>query len=186
MFSTQRGYCCHFLCYLLRGKDISFTCLLTAVHFYSVTISLCSVSCIWCLWRLPVFFLLHSRLPHFPFILTCYCMKLGRADAEFLPLISRDFCAVLQREQPPPCCRCCYSALCCLCRWDIFLQPAFPELGTWVESLVFVLSQRCFCLRPIFCWIQPVIVYSCEIPPCHYRLPAWECMQMTGQEMSHL
>lgn len=133
-----------------KRKDISFICLLTAVHFYSVTISLCSVSYIWCLWRLPVFFLLHSRLPHFPFILTCYCMKLGRADAEFLPLISRDFCAVLQREQPPPCCHCCYSALCCICRWDIFLRPAFPELGTWVESLVFVLSQRCFCLRPIF------------------------------------
>lgn len=136
--------------------------------------------------KTPCVFLLHSQLPHFPFIPTCYCMRWRRADTEFPPLILRDFCAILQRELPPPCFRCHYSALCCVCRWDIFLSPAFPELGTWVESLTFVLSQRCFCLWPISCWKQPVIVYSCEIPPRHYRLPAWECMQMTGQEMSHL
>lgn len=122
--------------------------------------------------------------PTFPFY--SYCLKWKGADSKFTPLVVGDFSFSFARRAASPSFYSNYSTLCCVWRWDIFLFHIFPVLGSLVKSLVPVLFQRSFCSWPNFCWTQPAIVYSCEIPPCHYRLPAWECMQITGQEMSHL
>lgn len=82
--------------------------------------------------------------------LCAYCMKWRRVVTEFPQLILRDFCAVLHRELLSLYFHCHYSGLCCVCRWHILLPSTSRGLGTRVEFLVLVLSQRCFCLWPIF------------------------------------
>lgn len=147
MYSTHWWYWCHFLCYLLNVR--TFHAYVNC--FYSVIISLCSFFFTfdaskdsW--WYLSFFPNSHISLS----FLCAYCMKWRRVVTKFPQLILRDFCAVLHRELLSLYFHCHYSGLCCVCRWDILLPSTSRGLGTRVEFLVLVLSQRCFCLWPIF------------------------------------
>lgn len=135
-----------------KCKDISFICVLTlrpifiqsqfcCVQFFTFDASENSLC----------FFFLLSWLPHFPFILMCLLHE-AEESRHWIPSINAEILLVLF-------CKVSCHHLTFLVITQLFAVfadgpsfylPAFTKLGAWVESLVLVLSQRCFCLWPIF------------------------------------